>query len=207
MTRRRRSMMALALITTCIAPIYSALASETISYSYDESGRLVKVSRSGTVNNGVQACYTYDKADNRTNVNVELSATCTSGGGGGGGGTPSFSVNNVTATEGGLLQFVVTRSVNTSGTNDVTVSTAHGTAGATDYSALSATVLTFAAGETTKSVNIATIDNLIFESNEVMYLNLTNPTNGATISDNQGTGTILDNDEEEGGGCPPQGCP
>ena len=48
----------------------AATASETITYTYDARGRLVKVERSGNVNNGVKAEYKYDKADNRTNVNV-----------------------------------------------------------------------------------------------------------------------------------------
>jgi YD repeat-containing protein len=48
----------------------AAVASETINYTYDARGRLVRVKHSGTVNNNVTANYTYDKADNRTNVNV-----------------------------------------------------------------------------------------------------------------------------------------
>lgn len=44
-----------------------ASAAETITYVYDARGRLVQVSRSGTVNNGVTTSYTIDKADNRTN--------------------------------------------------------------------------------------------------------------------------------------------
>ena len=48
----------------------AAYASETIVYTYDSRGRLVKVVRTGTVNNNVTANYVYDKADNRTNVNV-----------------------------------------------------------------------------------------------------------------------------------------
>lgn len=48
----------------------AAFANETITYTYDSRGRLIKVVRSGTVNNNVQAEYKYDKADNRTNVNV-----------------------------------------------------------------------------------------------------------------------------------------
>jgi len=48
----------------------TAMASETITYTYDARGRLVKVARSGSVNNNVTANYVYDKADNRTNVNV-----------------------------------------------------------------------------------------------------------------------------------------
>lgn len=47
-----------------------AHASETVTYTYDARGRLVKVERSGTVNNGVKAEYTLDKADNRKNVKV-----------------------------------------------------------------------------------------------------------------------------------------
>jgi len=45
-------------------------ASETVTYSYDAKGRLVKVERAGTVNNGVKAEYSHDKAGNRTNVKV-----------------------------------------------------------------------------------------------------------------------------------------
>lgn len=42
-------------------------AAETIAYTYDARGRLIKVERTGTVNNGVTANYTIDKAENRTN--------------------------------------------------------------------------------------------------------------------------------------------
>lgn len=48
----------------------AAYGSETITYTYDARGRLVSVVRTGTVNNNVSANYAYDKADNRTNVNV-----------------------------------------------------------------------------------------------------------------------------------------
>ena len=45
----------------------AADAAETIKYTYDARGRLVKVERTGTVNNNVVTNYTIDKADNRTN--------------------------------------------------------------------------------------------------------------------------------------------
>lgn len=48
----------------------AARASETITYSYDAKGRLVKVVHSGTANNGVETTYTHDKADNRTKVST-----------------------------------------------------------------------------------------------------------------------------------------
>lgn len=44
----------------------SALADETVTYTYDAQGRLVKVEHTGTVNNGVTTEYQYDDADNRT---------------------------------------------------------------------------------------------------------------------------------------------
>lgn len=43
-----------------------AEANETIAYSYDARGRLVKVERTGTVSNGVTTTYQHDKANNRT---------------------------------------------------------------------------------------------------------------------------------------------
>lgn len=47
-----------------------AIASETITYSYDVRGRLMTVNHNGTVNNNVVSNYSYDKADNRSNKNV-----------------------------------------------------------------------------------------------------------------------------------------
>ena len=44
-----------------------AMAAETITYTYDARGRLIRVQHSGSVNNGVNTNYVYDKADNRTN--------------------------------------------------------------------------------------------------------------------------------------------
>ena len=58
-----------ACVLCAITPI-PVLASETVTYTYDAKGRLVKVERSGTVNNGVKAEYTHDKANNRRNVKV-----------------------------------------------------------------------------------------------------------------------------------------
>ena len=62
----------------------AAVASETINYSYDARGRLVKVERSGGPSNGIPTSYSYDKANNRTNRTIGSS----SGGGGGPGPGP-----------------------------------------------------------------------------------------------------------------------
>ena len=57
-------------IVSALGLAAAAYASETITYSYDARGRLVRVAHSGSVNNNVTANYAYDKGDNRTNVNV-----------------------------------------------------------------------------------------------------------------------------------------
>lgn len=61
--------LALAAISIAAIPAI-AWGTETITYTYDAKGRLVKVERSGTVNNGVKVQYTHDKANNRTNLTV-----------------------------------------------------------------------------------------------------------------------------------------
>jgi YD repeat-containing protein len=66
---RRNEKVLIALVIGAVTAA-AAVASETITYSYDARGRLVQVKHSGTVNNNVSANYQYDKADNRTNVNV-----------------------------------------------------------------------------------------------------------------------------------------
>ena len=60
------------IVLTALLGSVPALADETITYTYDARGRLVKVVHTGTVNNNNQACYKYDKADNRTNVQVNV---------------------------------------------------------------------------------------------------------------------------------------
>jgi YD repeat-containing protein len=58
--------MRLALAALILGTAASAEAAETITYQYDARGRLVQVSRSGSVNNGVNTSYAHDKANNRT---------------------------------------------------------------------------------------------------------------------------------------------
>ena len=71
---RNRAWLELAAIAALIAVAATASATETINYQYDARGRLVRVVRTGTVNNNVSTNYTYDKADNRTNVTVNGSS-------------------------------------------------------------------------------------------------------------------------------------
>ena len=65
-----RTILALFAPAIALLSATAAHATETITYTYDAKGRLVKVVHSSTVtnNNGVTVDYTHDKADNRTNV-------------------------------------------------------------------------------------------------------------------------------------------
>jgi hypothetical protein len=58
------------LSTASILLVFGATAhtAETITYTYDAKGRLIRVVRTGTVNNNVITDYTYDKANNRKTV-------------------------------------------------------------------------------------------------------------------------------------------
>ena len=58
------------ILAACAFAASQASASETVIYTYDAKGRVVKVERSGAVNNGVKYEYTHDKANNRRNVKV-----------------------------------------------------------------------------------------------------------------------------------------
>ena len=64
----RKSTIALTLIVALV-PV-GARGVETQTFTYDAKGRLVKVLRTGTVNNNVQSQYTHDKANNRKNITV-----------------------------------------------------------------------------------------------------------------------------------------
>lgn len=66
----RRRTIELIVTGALLVAAVTASASETITYTYDAKGRLVKVVHSGTVNNNVTTNYTFDHANNRANVKV-----------------------------------------------------------------------------------------------------------------------------------------
>lgn len=47
---------------------HQACAGEAVTYTYDAKGRILRVARSGSTNNGVVTQYAYDKAGNRKRV-------------------------------------------------------------------------------------------------------------------------------------------
>ena len=111
--------------------------------------------------------------------------------------TPSLSINNVTVTEGDsgskTASFSVTLSAPSGKIVQVSYATANGTAtSGVDYTAVSGTLI-FSPGQTSKTVSVSALGDLLDEVDETYVVNLSNPQN-ATLSKNQGTGTIQDND-------------
>ena len=115
-----------------------------------------------------------------------------------GGGVGSVSINDVTISEGNsgtkVETFTVTRSGGTAAFA-VNYATSNGSAtvGDNDYAAASGT-LNFGANENTKTFSVTINGDTKVEANETFNVGLSNATNGATISDGQGVGTITNDD-------------
>ena len=104
---------------------------------------------------------------------------------------PALSVADARAEEGvdAALDFAVTLNRASVGTVTVDYATGYGTASrGRDYIAKSGT-LTFAAGETEKTVSVTVLDDALDEGNEWVALRLSNPS-GATIADSEAVGRI-----------------
>lgn len=110
---------------------------------------------------------------------------------------PTLSINDVTVveTDAGTVDAVFT--VTMSAINGLPATVEYSTANVNavapaDYLAVSGT-LTFALGETSKTITVAVQSDLLNEANEIFQLNLSNSVN-ATLLDAQGNGTITNND-------------
>jgi CSLREA domain-containing protein len=114
---------------------------------------------------------------------------------------PSLSINDVSIAEGDsgtkTASFTVTLSASSHLEVKVDYATANNSAvSGSDYQTTSGT-LTFAPGDTTKTISVTINGDLNFETDETYFVNLSTPVN-ATIADPQGQGTIQ-NDDPVGG--------
>ena len=113
---------------------------------------------------------------------------------------PNIAVNDARVAEGQSgqtkLNFTVSLSEASAQTVTVNYSTADGTANAnTDYLGISGT-LSFAPGETSKTLSVPVLGDRISEANELMYLLLTASTN-SIIQRGRGVGTIINDDASQ----------
>lgn len=110
---------------------------------------------------------------------------------------PTIAIEDVSMNEGNLgtnqFSFRVSLSAPSGKSVSVDYITQQGTATASsDYATIGGTV-NFAPGETVKNILVTIIGDLTPELDETFFVNLSNPTN-ASFGDNQGLGTILDDD-------------
>ena len=107
---------------------------------------------------------------------------------------PTFTINDVSVGEAnGPASFTVTLAPPSVQAVTVHFATADGTATApADYASSSGTK-TFNPGVTTQTVSVPIVNDTLHENNESFVVNLTSPVN-AVIGDNQGQGTIVDDD-------------
>lgn len=96
----------------------------------------------------------------------------------------------------GPATFTVTLSNVSTRTVNASYSTANGSATAPgDYTAQSNQTVSFAPGETQKTITVPVIDDNVVEQTETFSVVLTNPTGGAILTDATAQGSILDDEQ------------
>ena len=112
--------------------------------------------------------------------------------------SPNLSINDVTVAEGNAgstnAMFTVTLSAQSDQTIMVDYFTSNGTATEpSDYTAVNGT-LTFLPGQTSKTISVPVNGDTLFEGDETFFVNLVNANNAAAVTDDQGLGTITNDD-------------
>ncbi|MYD78503.1 MAG: hypothetical protein F4239_06340, partial [Gammaproteobacteria bacterium] len=117
--------------------------------------------------------------------------------------TALISVSDASAEEGTLIQFTVTRTGNLQNVvslnwfTNIYIGDADAATPDIDYQAVLSTdpsSISFEAGESQKTINVETVEDNIFEPDELFVLRLVN-SNNATITDDEAIGTIVNDDE------------
>ena len=108
----------------------------------------------------------------------------------------NIAISDVTISEGDAGTKTATFTVSRTGTAAFTVdfSTTDGTATAGSDYLHNAGTLHFAAGQASQTLSVTINGDTTFEANETFFVNLANATNGGTILDGQGVGTITNDD-------------
>ena len=154
----------------------AALANETTTYTYDALGRVLGVANTGSVASTV--AITYDAAGNRTNYQVT-------------GANSLISIADASTTEGGDLVFTVSRTGNVGAPAQVNFAvTDVTTVQSRDYTAPTATQVSFSANDTSETITIHTLDDSAYEGDRTLTVTLSSPSSGATLGTASATGTI-----------------
>ena len=174
---------------------YTAAASTTLTFAPDETTKTISVATTEDTRNEDQEAFTMTLSG-PTNATLKSDANTATATINDDDALPQLSIAGVAVDEGDTAQFVVTLAPASSKQVTVSYETADGTAKASeDYTAASSTTLTFTAGDTTKTVSVATTEDTRNEATEAFTVTLSGPTNATLKSDaNTATATINDDD-------------
>ncbi len=179
---------------------HEAVADGTLTFAPGESGKTVTVKVTG------------DRTDEADETVVIALSGATGGatiGTAAGTGTivdddiPSLSIDSPRVDEGdsGTAELVFTVTLDPVSRQQVTVAYADSGGGTatsgTDHEAVADGTLTFAPGESAKTVTVRVTGDDAVEGNETVVIALSNPTGGATVGTAAGTGTIVDDEAPE----------
>ena len=166
-------------------------ATGTITFAPGETTKTIAVTVTGDNLDELDEAFflNLDNVVNGTVDNTQASATIVDDD-----NAPSATVEDISVSEDGSeAVFTITLDNPSSKEISIDYSTADGTAiEGEDYEAVTGTI-TFAPGETTKTIAVALLGDSIDEFNESFTLNLDNPTN-VVVTDSQATVTLSDDD-------------
>ena len=175
---------------------YTAITGGTLTFAAGTTSQTFDVSVTGDVldESNETVVVELSNAGNATIATASGTGTITDND-----ATPTLSVNSPSVTEGdsGTTDLTFTVTLSAASGQQVTVAWAEGTGGTatsgTDYTAITGGTLTFAAGTTSQTFDVAVLGDALDEANETVVVTLSGETN-ATIATASGTGTITDND-------------
>jgi len=181
---------------TALSPSDFAAASGTVTFTPGQTSQPVSVTINGDTSFEPNETFNVNLSNA---VNATIADTQGAGTINNDDTQPAISIADTAVTEGnsGTVTAAFTVSLSNTSTQTVTVNyaTANDTATSTsDYVATSGTA-TITAGQLSTTINVTVNGDTTFEGNEFFLVNLTSPTN-ATISDNQATG-IINNDDAQ----------
>jgi hypothetical protein len=180
---------------TATAPGDYTTTSGTLSFAPGETSKTITVPVAGD---------TIDEPDETFAVDLSNAVNASIADGEGAGTiadddtAPSLSIDDATGNEGDSGSSPMTFTVSLAGQTERTVAVSYGTADGTatapgDYTSTSAT-LSFAPGETSKTVTVPVAGDTLDEPDETFAVDLADAVD-ASIADGEGVGTIVDDDE------------
>ena len=179
---------------------YTAIAGGTLTFAAGDTSKTITVSVTGdtSVEMAETVVLTLSNASSGTSIaTASGTGTITDN------DTPDmlgFSIDSPSVTEGdsGSVNLTFTVSLSPASDQQVTVNYADAGTGTatsgTDYTAIAGGTLTFAAGDTSKTVVVSVTGDTLVEMAETVVLTLSNASSGTSIATASGTGTIMDND-------------